>query len=318
MSGAISEFAPAKVNLTLHVLGRRPDGYHELSSLVAFADVGDRIEIEPAPVWSLSVAGPMAGSIEGPNIADRAAAAYAAALPGATLGSARLWKELPVYGGIGGGSANAAAVLRALARINAGRPGADAIDLAALALGLGADVPVCLASRLSHMTGIGERVRPLDYDAMLPAVLVNPRAKTPTADVFRLLAAAPLRRSGQAFARPDAPSTEPSGLAKGSTRPTDIDEAIRLGRNDLEAPATRTRSRDRPRAERTPENRRHHERPDVRQRCDVLWVVCVDAGRRERSIAHRAHPPRLVGTSDGPWMTAHSQRETDLNPPLRS
>lgn len=223
----ITELARAKVNLTLNVLGKRADGYHELSSIVAFADIGDQLTLQPDERWSLTCSGPSAGAIAGGNIVDKAAAAFAVAWPGARMARAELVKELPVFAGIGGGSADSAAALRALRRLNADVPGGADIDWIALARSLGADVPVCLTSRLSFMGGVGERVQMFRRQHALPAVLVKPSVAVSTAAVFQDLAAQPV---GQSVST--APQQEPATT-------DDLVALIRAGRNDLEAPARR-------------------------------------------------------------------------------
>ena len=181
--GRLSEFAPAKVNLFLHVVGKRVDGYHLLDSLVVFADVGDTLEAAPAPKLSLSLSGPFAGALGNlaDNLAMRAArllADYAGIVPRLAL---TLVKRLPVAGGIGGGSADAAAALRLLGRL--WKVPAD--ELAALAPKLGADVPVCLAGVPARVTGVGERLEPASALPHCGLLLVNPRIALATADVFR-------------------------------------------------------------------------------------------------------------------------------------
>lgn len=178
--GLVSEFAPAKVNLCLHVTGRRQDGYHLLDSLVVFAGVGDRVTVLPGRGLTLLVTGPEAAGLggEGDNLVLRAARAMGAA--GADL---RLWKGLPVASGIGGGSADAAATLRAIARVS-GQPLPDA----AAVLALGADVPVCLAGRPVQMQGVGELLTPLPPLPPLWLVLANPRQPVATPQVFAALA----------------------------------------------------------------------------------------------------------------------------------
>ncbi len=223
----IHELAPAKVNLTLEVLGKRPDGFHELSSLVTFADFGDRFSLTPGEAWGLSCSGPMAGAISGANIVDLAAKALRQLWPQARLGHGELYKVLPVFAGIGGGSADAAAALRALRRLNAQIPGSVAIDWAGLARSLGADVPVCLVSQLSLMQGIGERIQTLARRHALPAVLVNPGVALSTAAVFAELAAAPLLAYDGT-----SPFREPATTAQ-------LRQLILASRNDLEAPAFR-------------------------------------------------------------------------------
>lgn len=217
---ATEAFAPAKVNLTLHVTGRRADGYHLLDSLVAFAGAGDRLRAAAAPGLSLALAGPGAAGIPAgdDNLVLRAARlvqAWAGHAGGAAL---TLEKHLPPASGLGGGSADAAAAVRALA----GLWGVPLPEAGAL-LKLGADVPVCLASRPVRMAGIGERL--LACPALPPAwlVLANPRVETPTRAVFA------------ALERADNPPM-PARL------PAWPDAAALAGwigrmRNDLEAPA---------------------------------------------------------------------------------
>lgn len=181
----VTVFAPAKINLYLHVVGRRPDGYHQLDSLIAFAGIGDTIRAEPAGDLSLSVDGPTAASLpeSGDNIvlkAARALAERAGVMAGAAL---HLTKRLPVASGIGGGSADAAAALAALSKLwNLALPEPE---MMALALGLGADVPVCLAGRPMAVSGIGERM--IAAPALPPSwlVLVNPMEALSTPAVFK-------------------------------------------------------------------------------------------------------------------------------------
>lgn len=179
--------ARAKVNLDLRVLGRRADGYHELESLVAFAGVGDMLSLVPAAPLSLTLAGPRSEGLtaDDGNLVLRAARSLAAARPGLRLGRFHLVKRLPVASGIGGGSADAAAALRLLARLN-GIAASDPV-LREVAAGVGADVPVCLDSRARLMAGIGERLGPVLRLPPLFAVLVNPGVAVETAAVFRAL-----------------------------------------------------------------------------------------------------------------------------------
>ncbi len=189
----ITERAPAKINLTLEVRGRRPDGYHELLSLVAFADVADVVSLDTEGPTGVRVSGPFQAEIAGPNVLDRALSLLQERVPGVALGAVGLEKRLPVAAGIGGGSADAAALLRAVARANPGLE--DQVDWQGLARRLGADVAVCLESRASWMSGAGEVVEPLSSPLPeLHVVLVNPRAQVPadkTAQVFQKLAAPP-------------------------------------------------------------------------------------------------------------------------------
>ena len=170
---SIAELAPAKVNLSLHVTGRRADGYHLLDSLVAFADFGDAVTVSLAPRSQLVVHGP---EERGVPIDQTNSILRAAALAGVTV-SVDLTKELPSAAGIGGGSSDAAAVLRAISRLT-GAP------LLAQAERLGADVPVCLYGRAVRMQGIGENLTPAALPA-LPAVLVNPRREVSTPLAFK-------------------------------------------------------------------------------------------------------------------------------------
>ena len=179
------ELARAKVNLTLTVLGRRCDGYHDILSLVTFADVGDRVTLLPGPDRQVTVCGSFASAIEGPNLLDRALDLLWRLQPDLRLGRVELEKALPVAAGLGGGSADAAALLRAVRRANPAH--AAAIDWRGLAARLGADVPVCLAGEPAVMTGVGDHVEPLARSVALgplACVLVNPRVPLSTARVF--------------------------------------------------------------------------------------------------------------------------------------
>jgi 4-diphosphocytidyl-2-C-methyl-D-erythritol kinase len=179
------EAAPAKLNLYLHVLGRRDDGYHRLDSLVAFADVGDVVAAAPGDGLTLAIDGPFASALaaDEDNLVLRAARLLADRLGHAPRARLRLIKNLPVASGIGGGSSDAAACLRALMRL--WRAELPAAELSALALRLGADVPVCLARRPSWLGGIGDELAPAP--ALPPAglLLVNPGVALPTPAVFR-------------------------------------------------------------------------------------------------------------------------------------
>lgn len=183
------EAAPAKVNLALHVVGRRPDGYHELQSLVVFADVADEIVAVRAGADSLRVTGPFAAGLGNSetNLVSRALKGFrdrwGAHLPeGLAL---ELRKNLPVAAGLGGGSADAAATLRLLARLSGAGIGGS--ELGALAPALGADVPACLAPSPVLVTGIGEHVAPVRSFPDCYLVLVNPLIPVVTAEVFRRL-----------------------------------------------------------------------------------------------------------------------------------
>jgi len=184
------EFAPAKVNLTLEIPGRRADGYHEIVSLVAFADVGDVLTFQPTAARDLELEtlGPTAAAIEGDNLILRAARAFLENQPDARGGRFILDKRLPVAAGIGGGSADAAAAVRLLARAHASGPSWRARLWPALA-GLGADIPVCIEARAAWVRGIGEEVSCVEALPEVPAVLVNPGVALPTGAVFAELGA---------------------------------------------------------------------------------------------------------------------------------
>lgn len=211
-----TEFAPAKVNLCLHVTGRRADGYHLLSSLVVFAGVGDRVTVTPDAGLSLRLTGPRAAGLlaDETNLCLRAARAFGPAAGAAIT----LDKVLPVASGIGGGSADAAAVLRALARLW-GRP----LPPPEVVLRLGADVPVCLAGRAARMTGVGEGLEPVPALPPLWMVLANPGVAVPTPAVFAALT----RRDNPAM--PPLPAAFADGAA--------LVDWLGATRNDLEAPA---------------------------------------------------------------------------------
>lgn len=170
-------FAPAKINLTLHVIGQRGDGYHLLDSLVVFADVGDRVRVMPADTTSLDVTGPMAAGCpaDATNLVMRAAGLFD--LPVAIT----LDKHLPVAAGIGGGSSDAAATLYAMADLT----GTNTIPEGATELG--ADVRVCLMRQAARMRGIGDDVQPVEGMPELFAVLANPGVEVSTPEVFKAL-----------------------------------------------------------------------------------------------------------------------------------
>jgi len=182
----IQDVAPAKLNLYLHVLGRRADGYHELDSLVAFAACHDLVEIREAGAFRFEIDGPFAEALaaEDPerNLAVRAARALAEAVGRPLDVEIVLTKNLPVAGGIGGGSSDAAAVLRLLSML--WDLPQDHPALARVAPGLGADVPVCLHGRTAYFGGIGDRIDPAPVLPETWIVLVNPGISLPTKDVF--------------------------------------------------------------------------------------------------------------------------------------
>ncbi len=221
-AATVAVFAPAKINLYLHVTGRRADGYHEMESLVVFADVGDRIVAEAGDGLSLAITGPHAAglSAEGDNLVTRAAEALRARIGGELGAAIMLEKNLPVSSGIGGGSADAAAALKALSRLWEVHPAQ--YDLSGLALDLGADVPVCLAGRSAHMSGIGEQLEFTGPLPALPAVLVNPGVAVSTPAVFKARNAA---------------FSEPSRLFELAVEAEAFVRDLAARGNDLEAPA---------------------------------------------------------------------------------
>jgi 4-diphosphocytidyl-2-C-methyl-D-erythritol kinase len=191
MVATLSETARAKINLALQVLGRRDDGFHEVVSLVAFAEIGDRVELEPGGPLGLSIDGPFAEALTGENLILAAAAAAKALKPKIRLGHFRLHKELPVAAGLGGGSADAAAALRLIARANGGEP--LEADRAAIAATLGSDVNACLVSKPCLMTGRGEKVAFVRGFPACAVLLANPRLPLATAPVYAALQAPPIR-----------------------------------------------------------------------------------------------------------------------------
>ena len=181
----VEEFAAAKINLALHVTGRRDDGYHLLDSIVAFADVGDVLRLGRSSTTALTVSGPFGQSLQGEveNLVLAAARSWAGQYGASDQGAEiELIKALPVASGIGGGSADAAAALRGLNRLWHVEPPADGMN--SLALGLGADVPVCLQGCSCRMSGIGERIAAIGQMPEFAAILVNPAVPVATAQVF--------------------------------------------------------------------------------------------------------------------------------------
>jgi len=220
----LAEAAPAKVNLALHVTGRRGDGYHLIESLAVFTRFGDRLQVSAAEEDGLAVSGRYAAGVpvDGRNLiamardALRKAAGSRNAFPVAIA----LEKNLPVASGIGGGSSDAAATLRLLARIWG--LDIDAAELAEIALSLGADVPMCLAAQPLVARGIGENVEPLPAVPSLGLVLVNPGVPVSTPQVFSALR----RRDNEPL------PALPARIDFHSLR-----NWLEATRNDLEAPA---------------------------------------------------------------------------------
>ena len=224
-AASVTELAPAKINLALHVTGRRPDGYHLIESLVVFTAFGDRVSIRPAETDSFAVLGPFAPGVpvDADNLVVRARDALRTAFPDQARApvAITLDKRLPVASGVGGGSSDAAAALRALARH--WRIETPAHHLGDIGLGLGADLPMCLMACPLIARGIGEIIEPVQAFPALAMVLVNPAVAVSTPEVFR------------ALAKRENPPLQPL--------PRDLDFDSMLGwlnasRNDLQAPGT--------------------------------------------------------------------------------
>ena len=229
----LSDDACAKVNLTLRVNGRRADGYHDLESVVAFADCADRLTLTPGPDLDLKMLGPLAAACgdTSNNLVLKAARLLAERVPDLKVGSFSLDKVLPVAAGIGGGSADAAAALRLLAKLN----GLELDDrrIIEVARLTGADVPVCVNSAGCVMTGVGETLQPLALPKM-PCVMVNPGVPVATSDVFKALGL----RNGElrvGFADVLLQDRWPDSGASLE----DWVEALAASTNDLETPALR-------------------------------------------------------------------------------
>ncbi len=225
----LTAFAPAKVNLCLHLTGRRADGYHRLDSLVGFADIGDRVTARPAPSLTLRVTGSeaagLAGQGDNDNLVLRAARLLAGHAgidrPGAAL---HLEKNLPVAAGIGGGSSDAAAALRALSRL--WRVAIDETALARLGARLGADVPVCLHAGAAWVGGIGEEIDAVTDFPHAGIVLANPRRALSTAAVFQARRG-PFGSAAERF-RPTPPDAAALAAALAGTRNDLTEPAIGL------------------------------------------------------------------------------------------
>jgi 4-diphosphocytidyl-2-C-methyl-D-erythritol kinase len=222
----LAALAPAKVNLTLRILGRRDDGYHELDSLVVFAGCGDYLTFDAGPSLDLTVSGPTAGQAGAvaDNLVLRAAKALADKVPGLTVGRFALTKKLPAGAGLGGGSADAAAALRLLAEGN----GLEIDDprLVAVARATGADVPVCLDPRPRVMRGIGDILSVPLALPKLGIIIVHPGIAMPTPPVFKALGLAPGERCAAGGPSGAVPQEREALLAW-----------LAEERNDLEPPA---------------------------------------------------------------------------------
>lgn len=219
----VVEAAPAKINLFLHVTGKRADGYHLLESLVAFADFGDTLEIYPSDALALDIVGPFKDTLRHApenNIVIKAATAlrvHSGCMRGARM---ILQKNIPVGAGLGGGSADAAAALRGLQALWNISASPDLLRV--LALSLGSDVPVCLESATAIMRGVGEKLSPVAWNVPAALLLINPRLPLATPDVFR-------RFDASFSAAMDLPSHIDSFA--------DLMEILSRTHNALEAPA---------------------------------------------------------------------------------
>lgn len=215
----IAVAAPAKLNLFLHVTGRRADGRHSLASLVAFADWADWLTVAPDRDFKLAVTGPFSDQVpqDGSNLALQAArlgARYFGAQEGLAI---TLDKQLPVAAGLGGGSADAGAVLRAMAMLY-GQAGAIETAMAApelhtQAAALGADVPICLAASPAQMAGMGERLTPAPAPPVAGLLIAHPGTDVPTGAVFRRYRGAPREAAHPDFTVPRNAATFLADLA---------------------------------------------------------------------------------------------------------
>jgi 4-diphosphocytidyl-2-C-methyl-D-erythritol kinase len=232
-TGERVEYARAKVNLTLRVVGRRVDGYHDLESVVAFADCADGLSLTPGVELQLKTTGPQAEACgeAADNLVLKAARLLGERVPGLKSGTFTLHKVLPVAAGIGGGSADAAAALRLLAR--ASGLAIDDERLTEVAKLTGADVSVCVPSQACIMTGVGESLSPLKLPR-LPCVLVNPRIAVATKDVFAALGL----RNGELLVGFTDVIRAPAWPEAGASVEEWV-EALAVSSNDLEEPATR-------------------------------------------------------------------------------
>ena len=228
VAGAISATAFAKINLYLHVVGKRADGYHLIESLVAFASLGDRLIVTPSEELRLEISGPFAAPLHAANTSEnlvlRAARRLADEAGVRAEALLSLEKRLPIAAGLGGGSADAAVALLSLSALWKVNISAD--DMARIALELGADVPVCLGGRASIVTGVGEIIEPTPSLPEAHVILANPQLDLETAHVYRAL-----RRED--WSRRSAIGENPGGSARALAR------LLADRRNDLERPAMR-------------------------------------------------------------------------------
>jgi 4-diphosphocytidyl-2-C-methyl-D-erythritol kinase len=219
---AVRELARAKLNLTLGVRGRRSDGYHELESLVAFAEVHDVVTLAPGGEETITVSGPFATAIVGENLLARTLELLREADRGLRLGSVHLEKRLPVAAGLGGGSSDAAALLRAVRGANVDRVGR--VPWPEVAARLGADVPVCLADRPALMWGRGESIAQVRAFPAVDSVVVNPGVPLATARVFAARGSGPAPAAAAVPVLPELPDL-PALLAHMRAHGNDLERA---------------------------------------------------------------------------------------------
>ena len=281
--------APAKINLTLHVVRRRRDGYHDLESLVAFAGVADLLTLDPAMPLDLVVSGPSATDAgdRDDNLVLRATRRLTDQVSGLRTGCFSLLKRLPVGAGIGGGSSDAAAALRLLARLNGLAPDDARIHEAARLTG--ADVPVCLHPRSRVMAGTGDRLGPLLPTRPLYAVLAHPAVHVGTPEVFRTMGFRP----GEARDLGEHPSfdvgLEPSRFRRSAQG--------RSQRHGSRCPVVGTGDRRRPRY--AVADGSLSPRPHVGLGVDVLRPLRRSACGTPRRSLGPGCPSHLVGKGDG-------------------
>ncbi len=285
----LSDEARAKVNLTLRVNGRRTDGYHDLESVVAFADCADRLTLTPGPDLDLKMLGPLAAACgdTSDNLVLKAARLLAERVPGMKVGSFTLDKALPVAAGIGGGSADAAAALRLLAQLNG--LALDDVSIIEVAKLTGADVPVCVNSRGCIMTGVGDALQPLTLPKM-PCVMVNPGVPVATSAVFKALG---LRNGELRVGVTDVLLQDELARRQGLARRLGRSARRQLQRSRSASAAGR--ARDRRSHRRAQRHQRRLAGADVRIGRDMFCDLREHRRSRPRGRKAAARSPRLVG-----------------------
>ena len=311
VSTARAEKAPAKINLTLRVLGRRADGYHELESLVAFAGVGDALTFAPGGALTLAVSGPTAQAAgdNADNLVLKAARALAGRIAGLTLGGFALSKRLPVAAGLGGGSADAAAALRLLARANG--VALDDPRLMQAAQATGSDVPVCLDPKPRLMRGVGDVLSaPLDLPRLF-AVLVNPGVAVSTRDVFAALNLASRSRKRRRFL------SHPACVGRVGRGTHRVCRCAGQGSQRSRGAGHRAGTRDCERSRRAAGAAGLPARPDVGFRRDLLRPVPDQCRCRRRGANAAGRLPAMVGACDGAGSRAVGRPGARAHPTAR-